>query len=163
MLTAKVAYTDRGLERIKRDLAELQRISTFVGLPGDLGQHKDTTMSIAAVAAVQEFGSVAKSIPPRPFMSTTAKDGTTARQLQRLKQSAYKQLLAGERAPKAVLLYIGEYYIGALKRILTTGPWVPLSNRTLLARRRRSKGSSRPLVDTAQMRNSITQRIRQDK
>lgn len=149
-----------GLDRIKRDLDELRRLRTDVGLPGDLGKHENSRFTIAAVAAVQEFGSIEKNIPARPFMGDTAKDKQVQTNLQKVKQSAYKQLLAGQKSPRAALLYVGEYYIGALKKKIMQGPWAPLSPRTLIARRSRSVGSSRPLVDTAQMRNSITQRLR---
>lgn len=56
-------------------------------------------------------------------------------------------------AARGALAAIGELYTDQIKDKILKGPFKPLSDITI-----HRKGSSRPLIDTAQMRNSVTHR-----
>jgi hypothetical protein len=149
-----------GFANLAEELKKLESYHTLVGYPGDSPLKEDRKKktgkyTVAEVAAVHEFGSVARNIPARPFMAQTADSKQNQSLISRIGESALINLYAGKLTAEQALTRIGEAWIGLTKQTFITGKFAPLSKRTIKA-----KKSSRPLIDTAQLRNSVTQVIR---
>lgn len=140
---------------IRAELRKLERTYAVAGYPGDLGNHLGAGLTMAELAAVHEFGSVARNIPSRPFMRTTADDPTVREKGFRLGSRIIDKVYLGTLSAGQGVAQLGEWYVGEIKRSITRRPWTPNSARTIAR-----KGSGRPLIDTAQLRNSTTYRIR---
>jgi hypothetical protein len=119
----------------------------------EIGFMEDATYpggtQVALVAAVQEFGSSAKNIPPRPFFRNmiAAKQGAwpdTARKL--LVDNGYDAALT--------LQQLGQGIKGQLQESITSFHGAPLSPVTIKA-----KGFDKALIDTGHMLNSVDYRV----
>lgn len=160
-----VLVKDLGLAAFLRNTKDLDKQAVVVGLPsesspkakeivarGDAGHQIETYSShltVAMLGAIHEFGSPSENIPARPFMAQTYDKNWG------LLKSRSRSIVKGVQSHKITvhegLSKLGEWYTGAIKEEITTGGFSPLRPATIAA-----KGSSRPLIDTAQMRNSIT-------
>lgn len=164
-------YKDLGMARIQRDLVALNRGRALVGWPGNGPKHKevahvtgkdgntrakkskkDSPVDVATIAVIHEFGSPKNNIPSRPLMRQTAQVyGRTA--LPVVAKKLYRNVLAGTTSPAQAFRQLGVFWEGRLKRMFREGVFKPLKPATIAR-----KGSSRPLIDSGQLRNSITSR-----
>jgi hypothetical protein len=157
---------DLGKSRIKRSLKGLRDNVALVGIPGGTA---DNGMTLAAIALIQEKGHTQLRIPPRPFMRETREKASRGR-FRRLMEKVYQSVV--EKALGAVpgLKILGQAYEGELKDIFTSGNFAPNSSITVSGgwmRNRISgkpfkvegKKSSRPLIDTGRLRQSITYKV----
>lgn len=153
MADTEFVYKDLGLDRIRRDLAKLDHGRVVVGWPGNGPTHDKGGMSVASLAIVHEFGSPKNGIPSRPVMrQTNARFGKGP--LPRLGERLYKQILQGTTAPGTALKQLGVYWEGCIKRMFREGVFAPLKPATI-----RRKGSSKPLIDSGQLRASVTSKV----
>lgn len=112
--------------------------------------------TVALVATWNEFGTKPKGkhpgIPKRPAIRNTI--DSRQNDLIELMAAALKRLSAGVSDPMTELGRIGIWASGAVKKTISTG--VPPENRksTIAA-----KGSSKPLIDSGQYRQSITHAV----
>lgn len=144
----EVVETGPGFGPIRERMAELSKLRVKVGLIGAEGaaEHPGADgFTVAAVAAVHEFG---HGVPERSFLRSTMVE-QRARFLGLLKAVGAK--VAGGAEPRALLALVGEAAKGAVQRKIVDGPFRPLHPKTI-----ERKGSSRPLIDTGQMRQSVT-------
>jgi len=105
---------------------------------------------VALVAAVQEFGSSAKNIPPRPFFRNmiASKHGAWS--------DIARQLLVSNGYDAALTLQkLGEGIKGQLQESITSFQGAPLSPATIKA-----KGFDKALIDTGHMLNSVDYRVK---
>lgn len=152
MKDVTVEDIDLGWNKIKEDIQKLNKAHTDVGFFGS-GGGPETNM--AARATVHEFGSQKQNIPKRPFMRETFDRNLDAT----LKVMAiwYSKIFIHKTTPRNALKNIGEWYTGRMKLQITTGSFTPLKASTV-----RAKKSSKALIDTGQMRNSITHKERKN-
>lgn len=149
---------DLGKARIKKDLRGLNSYAALVGIPStaprpvDRETKKPLAINMASLALIHERGSAANNIPARPFMKQTRQraEGRFARFLRRL----YKQVVDGKVIPQNGLAKLGMAYEGEMKNTFTTGSFTPNKPATI-----KRKGSSRPLIDTGHLRQSITSKV----
>lgn len=149
---------DLGKARIKKDLRGLNSYAALVGIPStaprpvDKKTKKPLAINMASLALIHERGSAANNIPARPFMKQTRQraEGRFARLLRRL----YKQVVDGKVRPFDGLSKLGMAYEGEMKNTFTTGSFTPNKPATI-----KRKGSSRPLIDTGHLRQSITSKV----
>lgn len=100
-------------------------------------------------AAYNEFGT--GHIPERPFMRTAMRVNR-AKYLRTMKKDAQVILAkGGDGLLRASLDRLGAMAQGDIQHSITSGHWTPNAPSTI-----RAKGSSRPLIDTGEMRNSVT-------
>lgn len=88
-------------------------------------------------------------IPPRPFFRTAVDSSREA--LSNHIDRTVAAFMLGKSTPQKVLELVGVWMQNRIKRTLTTGNWIPNADIT-----KRRKKSSKPLIDTGQMRNSVT-------
>jgi hypothetical protein len=141
----KVLDIDRGWKRIFKSIDRLDGSFTKVGI--QQGTPSNTPgVDMVSVAASNEFGT--SSIPARPFMANAFEKNKNA--LYELTKAQYNKVLKEEVGVSQALGLIGEWYQARIQNEITMGSFAPLSLSTILA-----KGSSKPLIDTGQLRTSI--------
>ena len=107
-------------------------------------------LTVATIAAIQEFGAPSRGIPPRPFFRNMirAKSGEWPRAIAAL-------LKANNYDARRTLMLTGEAIAGQLRQSIVDTNSPPLKPETI-----RRKGFAKPLVDTAHMLNSIDYEIK---
>lgn len=122
---------------------------TKVGFPWSAKLHDTAHLPVASVAAVNEFGSPANGIPARPFMGQAWQNNIT--ELRALRTGLLARIGRGVLTEAIALGILGEWFAGRVKNSILTGKFQANAQSTIDA-----KGSSKPLVDTAQMLGSVT-------
>lgn len=102
---------------------------------------------VAQVAAFNEFGTV--RIPARPFFRQALDNNREA--LISFTSAIARRVMDGTVQPRQGLQLIGEWMAAKIKASITSGDFLPNSPITIAR-----KKSSRPLIDTGQMRQSVT-------
>jgi len=149
---------DLGKSKIKKDLRGLNSYAAMVGIPStaprpvDKKTKKPLAINMASLALIHERGSAANNIPARPFMKQTRQraEGRFARLLRRL----YKQVVNGKVNTINGLSKLGVAYEGEMKNTFLVGQFTPNKPATI-----KRKGSSRPLIDTGHLRQSIISKV----
>ncbi len=154
---AKVRETDVGLQEIKNIIKKLNKQEILVGIPQEKSGRKGQGASNAELLYIHTNGSPINNIPARPVIEPSIEDskeeiallfkGAAEQALNRNLQGSLAQLdkagLQGENAAKGWF----------------TNPknnWA-VNSQTTIDR----KGSDRPLIDTGEMRKSITHVMRE--
>ena len=144
---------------LKKSLASLSA-DVLVGVPADKNPRREGDgEGNAAIAYKQDQGSPAENIPARPFM----RPGIEAVQTQIADEMRAGALAAITEGPTALLKNLNRAGLTAQSSIRATinaGIPPPLSRRTIEERRARGRTGTKPLVDTGQLRNSITYVVR---
>lgn len=137
-------------EKIKKIFDELSDKAAYVGWLADTASYEDGT-SVAEVAAFNEYGTV--NIPSRPFMKT-AVDKSKDDILKYYQMSA-KNIADGKADAEKVLNGLGVLGKSKVQESIRNGNWEPNAPATI-----KRKGSSKPLIDTGLMRDTVTYVIR---
>lgn len=136
----------------------LTKKQVLVGVPAEKAgrRGKKQKMNNAALALVHDQGSPAQNIPARPFMEPGLRD-VNEEIVQRLGQAGKVALRGGEEADiTRALNAVGLTAQKGIRNRINSGPFEPLKPGTLAARRRRGRTGTKPLIDTGQLRNSIS-------
>lgn len=149
---------------LAKALKELAAKRVLVGIPSSTATREPdpedpTPMNNAAIGYLMENGSPAQNLPERAHLKpgVASVEGEIA---DRYKAGA-KALLDGRLTDVDVVHHtVGLVAENAVKRKITDGPFVPLSARTLAARKRKGRTGDKPLIDTGAYRNAITHVIR---
>lgn len=140
-----------GLKELLKRMQQPEN-SVLVGVPAG-AEHVDETTgekaTMAKIAAIHEFG--ADNIPERPVLRQGTRNGM--KKLQRVTEAHLRAVLQGKMTLIQVVQRTGVLIVGEVKREFTSPApaFVPNAPATIAR-----KGSSRPLVDTGQFRQSIT-------
>lgn len=144
------------LERIRKDIEKNGNARVHVGiLGGHAARVSGDTLTNPELGAVHEFGVVDKNIPARSFLRMPV--------IQQLPEALAKTNLGlwgriiAEKGILVALGLLGAYALDTIQLAFETGGfglWAPLKAYTI-----RRKGSSAILIDTAQMRQSITAEV----
>lgn len=138
-----VRDNDLGWNSIVRNLKLLNRSATKVGVQAG---EKNDGKSIAEYAAYNEFGT--KDIPSRPFMRTAFDKNRV--ELYNFSDAQYNNVLARRLSTINALGLVGEFFQNKIQQSIEQGNWEPNDPKTV-----KQKGSSKPLIDTGTMKNSI--------
>jgi hypothetical protein len=139
--------TLKGGEQLEKRLAEIAaKLSTAATLRvGFLeGSTEADGTSVPMLAAVHNYGSAARGIPPRPFFSNMVsenQDGWPAIIEEGLKRS--------DMDARGALTFAGQILKEQLQAAIVEGEFAPLKPKTI-----ERKGFATPLIDTATMLNS---------
>tara|TARA_R110000868_G_scaffold220188_1_gene471292 strand:- start:1679 stop:2155 length:477 start_codon:yes stop_codon:yes gene_type:complete len=135
--------------QLEKRLAEIAETQLLVGIPKEAMSTEEKGVYLADIADKNNFGSYSEHIPARPFGSTTVpvfKD-----KIMDFFQKEMADALKGKRAVKQAFDRVGFVVAGFMKQNLSTGKWAPNAPLTI-----KLKGSSKPLIDTGEMRRAIT-------
>ena len=136
---------EEALKALAKKLEGATRV--LVGVPEGAGAYEDG-LTIATIAAVNNFGSADGKIPAREFLQPAINKG--APQYQRLAEIMIPKVLSGSMAMTALLEQMGNLAEGHVKQEITDFDTPPNAQSTI-----DRKGSSSPLIDTGALRQSI--------
>jgi hypothetical protein len=138
----------------------------------DGSKYPDGKISVAMIAAQNEFGNPNKNIPARPFMRPTIQAEES--NWIKLSQDGAKKVLRNEITMDAVLNLIGSQAEADIKKTISKLYYPALAETTVLNRIRRNQklnnisgrlteknigNISKPLIDTGIMFNTITHEL----
>lgn len=148
-MTTKIIkdFDGKFLDRLKRALTGKRERIVNVGFPAKAKEPDGS--STALIAAVHEFGAPDKGIPERSFMRTSLEQNRNKRKT--LNEQNLKKVLNGGMSVDAALGQLGLMASSDIKEQIKNGSFTPLKAATI-----KRKGSSKPLIDTGQMRQSVT-------
>lgn len=153
MTSSKFTDTDLGADALARWMRDAGRKSVRVGVLSDSPKKdkdgEETGISLVEVAAVHEFGAPSAGVPQRSFVRATA-DAEKA-EIDRLQEVLGAQMLNGEVTEDVALSRLGAKVASMMQARITTNIPPPLKPETV-----DRKGSSVALVDTGQLKASIT-------
>lgn len=151
---SRVEDKDLGLNRIIRTLnKDLDGVVVKVGVQakdkavrrGKGGSIRNTDQPLAVIAAIHEFG--LGDMPQRSFLRSAYDENLPVidKMIQRVAKGAVFGL-----GTNAALNQLGNVVQGMVQRKIVDGPFVPNSPATI-----KRKKSSKPLIDTGHLRQSI--------
>ena len=151
---SRVEDKDLGLNRIIRTLnKDLDGVVVKVGVQakdkavrrGKGGSIRNTDQPLAVIAAIHEFG--LGDMPQRSFLRSAYDENLPVinKMIQRVANGAVFGL-----ETNAALNQLGNVVQGMVQRKIVDGPFVPNSPATI-----KRKKSSKPLIDTGHLRQSI--------
>jgi len=141
---ANIIDKDLGLKRFKRELEKSRSAEVLIGVHA--GDKNGEGQLIAEYAAHNEFGT--KHIPERSFMRTTFDE--QQKKLSAIMARQYSMVQAGTMTVHRALEAIGEKHSDDIKNKINSN--IPPVNSPATIKR---KKSSKTLVDTGALRNSI--------
>ncbi len=118
----------------------------------DAGSHVGGDMTVASIGFVHEFGSTNGTIPERSFIRSTINDKKN--KIVSLQKQLFKKLIHGTMELDQALGLVGELLADEISRKIVAISSPPNTPETI-----DKKGSSNPLVDTGQLKNSITYEV----
>lgn len=135
----------------------------LVGIPEDKTDRDDSHdvayITNAVLGYIHENGAPEANIPARPFLVPGIREART--QITSYLAQAGQAVLAGDSGKADRAMHAaGLVAQASVRNKIQTGPFLPLAPGTLAARRARGRTGTKPLLDTAQMRNAITYVIR---
>lgn len=142
------------LEELKKRLEKGEHM-VKVGLPDDpkLDQFgEDHGQTLGETALVNEFGDQEGNIPERPAWRQGLAHGQ--HDFNRLNKANLVLVAKGKKSLDQALGELGEMGVARVKTEILDGDFVPNAPATIAR-----KGSSHPLIDTAQERQSVTWEI----
>lgn len=143
---------DMGMKALEERFRELSRVSVVVGYPGGGPMHESGEMTVAALAIVHEYGVPDRNIPSRPFMRQTWQNNK--RDTKDKARLAFGSVLKGRWTPYQALSRMGLDYEDKIRATIDDGNFKPLKPDTIKA-----KGSSKPLIDTGDLRRRVTSKV----
>ncbi len=134
--------------RVKMLMKKLEKFKVDVGFNESSGSYEDGP-TVAEVAAWNEYGT--ERSPARPFQRRTFEDCRD--DIVNYTNNMLKVAIHGGGA-KELLNSVGAYTKGKMQKEIRDGDWEPNAPSTIA-----KKGSSKPLIDTGRMRQSIVYTI----
>lgn len=129
---------EEALKQLAKRLEGQTRV--LVGVPEGAGSYEDG-LTIATIAAVNNFGSADGHIPARPFLEPAITKG--APQYQRLAELMIPKVLSGEMTMRVLLEQMGNLAQGHVQQQILDTHTPPNAQSTI-----DKKGSDHPLIDT---------------
>jgi hypothetical protein len=145
---------------LKAAMATLRRRMVVVGYPEDKNvSRRGGGITNASLAYIQDKGSPARNIPPRPFLQP----GVEAVELpvqKRLAQGARAALDGDEAGVDKSLNAAGLTAQAGVRSFITNGNFAPLKPSTIKGRQRKGFAGTKPLIVTGQLRNAVNYSLR---
>jgi hypothetical protein len=140
-------------------LKTLANKDVLVGIPESKDERDDGDIGNAAIGYINENGSPAQNIPPRPHLKPGVKS-VEQDFMPHLKAAAQKALEGNEEGAVTSLDRAGTVAANGVKRYITITGFTPLADATIANRLRRGRTGNKPLIDTGEYRRSITHVVR---
>lgn len=148
-----VRVRDRGARRVVRELGRPSGPQLTVGVFGDKGsaQHRGSAqgITVAEIAEIHEFG---LGVPERSWLRDWIDQNK--QQIEARISTESRAMITKKRTREQVLARIGVWIQGEIQQRIADGIPPPNAPSTIAR-----KGSSKPLIDKGQLRQSITHRV----
>ena len=169
----KVTVGVDSTKMLEKAMAKLAKRYVVVGYPEDKSvERKEGGIGNASLAFVQDRGSPANHLPPRPFLQPGV-DSVSLKLQNRLAQGAREALGGDVSAVDRNLNAVGVEAVSGVRSYLTNANFAPLKASTLRGyvtgsrgskgRKRRSDYGTHPLIVTGQLRNAVNYTLRDRK
>ncbi|MFP0547892.1 hypothetical protein ACLDXX_04695 [Acinetobacter baumannii] len=172
-----VTSSGNGLLDILNAVSELSQTQVLVGVPHGEARTDGDGMTNAQIGYLLETGSPAMNLPPRPFLApgVAAVQEVVSEKLINAAHAAF------DGKPQRMQMYLkaaGSKAMSSVQLYFVEGSFAPLSIETIKARARRGRsgakkylkqmklgppeaGLVKPLIDTGQLRKSVTYIIKE--
>lgn len=150
-MSAKVKETGN-LNVLHDIIKSLSKKEVYIGIPEDEAPRGKGTVSNAELMFIHTNGSPLRNIPARPSIEPSIKKNKN--EISEQIQIAIKLTLEGKaQEAEQQLERVGDFASGKAREYFTDpdNGWAPNSLQT-----KKNKGSDKPLIDTAELRKSIT-------
>jgi hypothetical protein len=141
-----------GVAGLLERIAALGDPKVYIGIPTSTNARQGASNN-ATIAAAHEMGAPSRGIPARPFLIPTMQNN--AEKYTNLLAQGFRNALQDKEKAAEVYEKIGLVASSDVKDYIVSGQFVPLKESTI-----DRKGSSKPLIDTGEMRNSISYEVR---
>ena len=160
---------DLGKAKIERELKAAKKIVALVGIPSDAKRHEDNPdIGLAAIGYILEKGSPVNHLKPRPWMQQTRQ--RNEKRMIGLSKKLLKAISNGSTTAMDAIKKLGGTYELAMKEIFTKGSFEKNASITIEGGWMRNhvsgkpfkvegKKSTRPLIDTSLLRQSIKSKV----
>lgn len=155
-MTFSISDKDKGMRALIERCVALRHATVKVGVLEDKGseaKHDEDEepgeMTVLEVATIHEFGAPAAGIPARSFIRGTVDE--EAGEITAAQRKLAIAVLSGKLEVGRALNQLGALVSARIQRRIARGIQPPLLPRTVAR-----KGSSKPLVNTGQLRSSIS-------
>lgn len=154
----KLKSQDKGLKKIVKTFAEVKEQSFVkVGIQEGEGVHEDVnggeeSTTVAQVGTVHEFGDPDRGIPERSFIR-----GPITKNMARIKEFSsklYMKVVLGKMSIADALALLGEMVQSEIITEIDAGIGPALDPKTVAR-----KGSSKQLIDSGQLKQSIRYKV----
>lgn len=149
-MSTRVKTVKDNTKLVQQAIRALKGKVVKVGILGDKAARDEGPLNNVALGAIHEFGAPEKNIPERSFLRSTANEHRD----EYVKQLVPKNLFTRTQDFDKQLALLGEKAASDIKRKIKEGIPPPLQPATI-----KSKGSSKPLVDTGQLITSISYQV----
>lgn len=154
MLSVNVNKGDNGRLTILNRHAKSLKGGVYVGYFASQGKHLSAgkrSIALGDLARIHEQG--LGYVPQRAFV----KPAITANRQKyaKLLKNNIAPVLSGRLSPSTVWLLLGQEAVKDVGQYMTTATFTPLSTKTI-----RRKKSSKPLIDTGKLRQSVTYQVK---
>lgn len=150
---AKPGQDTRVWDKLRKKLDRIKTTHVKVGVLQSKGGGESTESgaTLVDIATIHEFGAPVAGIPERSFIRRTFKD--KKKDLAKLTARLAKLIVEDKKTVQQALEILGAWGAAEVQKTITSGAPIPppLQPGTVLA-----KGSSRPLVDTGRLVQSIS-------
>ena len=157
-----VTITKDRMADVLKSIQSLVKERTLVGIPAANAERRDGPINNAAIGYINEFGSPANNIPARPFLIPGV-EAAQPKVVKQLRRGADQALGGKLDAADKALHSAGIVAVNAVRAKISEGIPTPLKASTIAARARRGRTGTKPLIDTGQLRNSLTYVVRKVK
>lgn len=140
-------------------LKTLANKDVLVGIPESKDERDDGDIGNAAIGYINENGSPAQNIPPRPHLKPGVKS-VEQDFMPHLKAAAQKALEGNAEGAVTSLDRAGTVAASGVRRYIAITGFTPLADATIANRLRRGRTGNKPLIDTGEYRRSITHVVR---
>lgn len=139
------------LEKMKKSSGRPNVRIGFLG--GKVHQGEGESLTVAQIAAYNEFGT--ERTPERSFIRSTL-DENRQKYIEQTK-NLYRRCVLQQLTVGQALRLMGELIKADIQNKIVNGPFTANSPATI-----KRKGSSKPLIDTGQMRQSVTYQVKEN-
>lgn len=158
-MAVKIHDNDSKYQKLRKQLKKAKgKPHVAVGVLGQDGgkRHEDSVATIVDVASWNEFGT--DTAPARSFLRSVYEQDVA--KFLSIMRRVRMQVATGKMSIKDALELVGIYAQAQVQKKITDGgdPYIPNAARTI-----EKKGSSSPLIDTGQLRQSIRYEVRDGK
>lgn len=152
-MSVEIIRSGDGVKTLLEKFEKLRNKGVYVGIPAESNSSVDgaNDFNMAALAAVLEFGSADGRIPERPFLRQTLQEN------EKKYANFFAEQLRGGKDIEQIYQMLAMMAQGDVQKNIVNGGWTPNARSTI-----RRKGSSKPLIDTGRLRQSVIGVVRDD-
>lgn len=142
-------------KQVKKNLLDFSQLDLLVGVPQEKTEREGNSEPItnAELMFIHTNGSPIRNIPKRPTIEPTIEENKE--RISEMFKIAVNKVLANKGDGRADLEKIGLWTVNKIKAKFGSDELAPNAPSTIA-----HKGDNNPLIDTGQLRNSITYVIR---